>query len=128
MRVLDWAAAAAMLGLASSSLAAPPKHPRVDLADTAQGVYQGDVISDSRGAGRPGVTVTVSKTGPDTVQVTSDYGRLPPFSAHLARYMNTIQKTGPGGEVFLLDLSKSPRHLDVTDDQASWSGARAGDG
>ena len=24
--------------------------------------------------------------------------------------------------VFLLDLSRSPRHLDITDDDASWSG------
>ena len=72
------------------------------------------------------VTITVTKTGPNTVQVSSDYPRLPSFTTKLAQYMSTIQKTGPGGEVFLLNLAKSPKHLDVTDDQASWSGDKTG--
>lgn len=125
MRNSPLAAATFMLALATSAASAPRK-PLPDLADLAQGAYAGDVISDSRGAGRSGVTLTVTKTARNTVQVSSDYDRLPTFTAKLAKYMNTIQKIGPGGEVFLLDLSKSPRRLDVTDDQASWSGARAG--
>jgi hypothetical protein len=34
----------------------------LDLADTAAGVYYGNVISDARGAGRSGVTIIVTKT------------------------------------------------------------------
>jgi hypothetical protein len=115
-----------LLAAAAPSSFATPKQPRPDLADVAQGVYQGSVISDSRGAGRTNVTITVKKTGPNTVSVTSDYTRLPPFTAKLAKYMQTIQKTGPGDQVFLLELSKTPRTLGVTDDQASFTGTPAG--
>src|SRR5688572_5953812 len=54
--------------------------PRPDLADTAAGTYRGDVISDSRGSSRSGVTITVTKSGPNTVQVVSSYDRLPTVS------------------------------------------------
>lgn len=127
MRGSPLAAATLMLAIATGAASAP-KPPPPDLADMAQGVYMGDVISDSRGAGRPGVTITVTKTARNTVRVSSDYDRLPTFTTRLAKYMNTIQKTGPGGEVFLLELSKSPATLGVTDDQASWSGARSDGG
>jgi hypothetical protein len=110
--------------LSATSVMAAPK-PRPDLADVAKGVYRGDVISDARGSGQSNVTITVIRTGPNTVSVSSDYDRLPPFTTRLSRYMQTIQKTGPGGQVFLLDLYKNPHRLDVTDDQASWSGAPA---
>jgi hypothetical protein len=98
--------------------------PRPDLADTAAGVYDGDVISDARGSSRSNVRVTVVKTGPNMVRVTASYPRLPPFSARLTRAMNTVQNAG-GSEVFLLDLSKRPYGLDVTVDDASWSGAKS---
>jgi len=98
--------------------------PRPDLADIAAGIYDGDVISDARGSSRSNVRLTVIKTGPNTVHVTSSYPRLPPFSARLTRAMNTIQKVG-GPEVFLLDLSKRPVGLDVTVDDASWSGTKS---
>lgn len=98
--------------------------PRPDLADIAAGIYDGDVISDARGSSRSNVRLTVTKTGPNLVSVTSSYPRLPPFSARLTRAMNTIQKTN-GPEVFLLDLSKRPLGLDVTVDDASWSGAKS---
>jgi hypothetical protein len=94
-----------------------------DLADMAAGVYYGNVISDARGAGRSGVTVIVAKRAPNTVSVTSNYGRLPPFTIRLTRAMNTIQQVGTS-VVFLLDLSKGPYGLDVTDDEASWSGSK----
>jgi hypothetical protein len=96
-----------------------------DLADLAAGTYSGNVISDARGSGRSNVRLFVVKTGPNTVRVTSSYSRLPPFSAELTRAMDTIQKAdGPG--VFLLNLSKHPFGLDVTIDDASWSGVRRG--
>jgi hypothetical protein len=103
--------------------------PRPDLADTAAGTYRGDVISDSRGSSRSGVTITVTKTGPNTVQVVSSYNRLSMVSTRLARYQDTVQNTGTATgplEVFLLDTSKSPLRLDLTIDGASWSGETAG--
>lgn len=109
---------------AYSPPAAPvPGAPR-DLADIAAGVYRGDVISDARGASRSGVTIIVTKIGPNMVSVTSDYGRLPPFTIRLTRAMDTIQQVG-SSVVFLLDLSKGPYGLDITDDDASWAGSKA---
>jgi hypothetical protein len=96
---------------------------RADFADMANGSYAGDVISDARGSSRSGVRITVAKTGPNQVRVTSDYPRLPPFTARLARAMDTVQNVG-GDAVFLLDLSKSPRSLMVTVDDASWAGSK----
>lgn len=101
----------------------PSARRRLDLADAAAGTYFGEVISDSRGASQSGVTITVERTAPNTVRVTSSYPRLPTFTTRLTRAMNTIQHSGGDASiVFLLDLSKSPRHLDVTVDEASWSG------
>ena len=117
------AAAAALGGLLAGSALAQPAKPKPDLADIAQGMYHGDVISDARGSSRSDVMITVTKTGPNTVRVTSDYPRLPAFTAKLTRAMHTIQNAS-GSEVFLLDTSKSPPGLDVTVDDASWSGAK----
>lgn len=128
--VVSGLALAATLAALSTAQARPPRHPpvRPDLADAAAGEYDGDVISDARGESRAGVHISVTRTGPNTVQVRSDYSRLPTFTTKLTRAMQTIQNTGQGGAggnvVFLLDLSKSPRGLDVTVDDASWSGAR----
>jgi len=114
-----------MVGLATSAagVVAQPAKPRPDFADIAAGIYDGDVISDARGSSRSNARLTVVKTGPNTVFVTASYPRMPPFSAKLTRAMNTIQKVGGPG-VFLLDLSKNPQGLDVTVDDASWSGVR----
>lgn len=103
--------------------ARPPRQQRADLADTAAGVYQGDVISDARGSSRSNVTITVTKTAANTVRVSSSYARLPAFTTRLTRAMQTIQQVG-ADQVFLLDLSKSPRRLDITADDASWSGEK----
>jgi len=114
----------AVIPCAYVAAAPDPTKPRPDLADIAAGIYDGDVISDARGSSQSNVRLTVVKTGPNMVHVTSSYPRLPPFSAKLTRAMNTIQKVGGPG-VFLLDLSKHPLGLDVTVDDASWSGARS---
>jgi hypothetical protein len=125
--------AAVLLGVFSMTQAglaeAKPAHavPKADLADVAVGIYQGSVISDSRGSSRSNVTITVVKAGPNQVRVSSSYGRLPPFFVRLTRAMQTIQQAS-GDNVFLLDLSKSPRGLDVTVDGASWSGSKSGGG
>jgi hypothetical protein len=123
---------AAAIGLAAAAIAvaapldarAPASTtPRPDLANVAEGVYAGSVISDARGAGQADVTITVTKTAPNTVSITSSYDRLPPFTIKLSRAMNTIQQVGTS-VVFLLNLSKTPHGLDITDDEASWSGSK----
>jgi hypothetical protein len=103
--------------LPAATAAAPP----ADLAELAQGTYRGDVVSDARGSSRSDVAITVTRSGPNTVSVSSDYPRLPPRSFKLTRAMSTIQNVG-GTEVFLLDLSRSPYRLDLTIYDASWSG------
>lgn len=113
---------AAWLAMAAPSASAVVK-PRADLADLAQGRYSGDVISDARGSSQSGVHLVVTKIGPNQVEISSDYKRLPVFRASLTRAMQTIQNEG-GNEVFLLDLARSPHRLDVTVDDASWSGSR----
>ena len=113
---------AAWLAMAAPSASAVVK-PRADLADLAQGRYSGDVISDARGSSQSGVHLVVTKIGPNQVEISSDYKRLPVFRASLTRAMQTIQKEG-GNQVFLLDLARSPHRLDVTVDDASWSGSR----
>lgn len=116
--------AVAIAAPASAATRKPsPAASRPDLADMAAGTYAGSVMSDARGSGRPGVTITVTKTGPNTVSVASSYTRLPPFTIKLARYMNTIQQVGTS-VVFLLDLSKEPHGLNVTDDDAAFGGTK----
>jgi hypothetical protein len=128
-RIRGAAALAALLlaGLAGPAQAqragAAVKAARADLADMAAGTYFGDVISDARGSSRSGVRLTVSRTGPNQVRVTSDYPRLPVFATRLSRAMDTLQNVG-GDAVFLLDLAKSPRTLIVTVDDASWAGTK----
>ena len=123
-------AAAAALLLAGPAGPAPAqraggavKAARADLAHMASGAYLGDVISDARGASRSRVRVTVARIGPNQVRVTSDYSRLPAFTVRLTRAMDTLQNVG-GEAVFLLDLSKAPRALMVTVDDASWAGTK----
>jgi hypothetical protein len=125
--------AAAILAIGAAAVLVPPaaaqrsggtvRAARADLADMAAGAYAGDVISDARGSSRSGVRIMVTKVGPNQVRVTADYARLPEFTARLTRVMNTVQNAS-GDQVFLLDLSKSPRTLMVTVDDASWGGAR----
>ncbi|MDB5694341.1 MAG: exported protein of unknown function [Alphaproteobacteria bacterium] len=97
--------------------------PRHDLADAAQGSYFGDVISDARGSSHSDVRIDVAKIGPNKVRVTSDYARLPAFTATLTRAMDTIQNAG-GAEVFLYDPTRTPPTLMISDADASWSGTK----
>jgi hypothetical protein len=81
------------------------------------------VISDARGSSRSDVTITVTKVGPNTIHVSSSYPRLPDFTTRVSRAMQTIQQVGTQ-QVFLLDLSRTPHQLDLTVDDASWSGTK----
>lgn len=100
----------------------PERKP--DLGDTAQGVYFGDVISDSQGSSKSGVTLTVTRIGVNRARITSDYARLPTVEVALTIAMDRILNDG-GETVFLLDPSKSPAQLDVSFlNEVSWSGTR----
>lgn len=114
--------AASFAWLAAGAAGAQPKERKPDLADAVSGTYAGDVISDSKGSSRSGVTLTVTRTGPNTVTVTSDYRRLPQIVVPLTSAMNTIQQAR-GDSVFLYDRSK--KQLDVSFNmEVSWSGFR----
>ena len=114
------AAIAAALLVAGPAMAQAQRKP--DLADAVAGTYAGDVISDSKGSSRSDVTLTVTRTGPNTVQVASDYPRLPTITVPLTTAMSTIQQAR-GDSVFLYDRGK--KSLDVSFNmEVSWSGAR----
>jgi hypothetical protein len=116
--------AALALSSQTAQSAKPVTHkPVVDLATTVEGTYYGDVISDARGSSQSDVTLTVKKIAPNTVSVSSSYARMPTFSVKLTRALQTIQQA-TGDTVFLVDQSKSPWSLDVTVDDASWSGTK----
>ena len=101
---------------------APARKP--DLGDTAEGTYFGDVISDSKGSSRNGVTLTVTRIGKNLVRVTSDYPRLPVVEVPLTLAMGKVLQAR-GDSVFLLDRSQSPAKLDVSFlNEVSWSGQR----
>ncbi|AJA10336.1 Putative secreted protein [Sphingopyxis fribergensis] len=101
---------------------AAPAH-KADLADRVAGTYKGDVISDARGSSRNNVTITVTRTGPNKVEVKSDYPRIPAVTIPLEKAMDAILAAS-GPSVFLLDTVRSPDRLDLTIDDASWSGTR----
>lgn len=102
--------------------AAKPHKP--DLADALAGSWSGDVISDSQGSGRPGVTLTLTRVGPNTVRIDSDYPRLPVITVPLEKAMSSIVNR-TGDTAFAFD-GRSGK-LDVSfHNQVSWSGRKAG--
>lgn len=114
--------AAAGLFPCLASGADPPRKP--DLGDAAEGTYEGDVISDSKGSSQSGVTLTVTRVGANLVRVESSYPRLPVIQVPLTQAMGKILQAR-GDSVFLLDRSKSPAQLDVSFlNEVSWSGQR----
>ena len=91
-----------------------------DLADAVAGSYHGDVISDSQGSSRADVTLTLTRVGPNTVSISSDYDRLPVISVRLERAMSQIVNRD-GHSPFSFDAGK----LDVSfHNEVSWSGHR----
>jgi hypothetical protein len=97
---------------------------RPDLATLAAGVYHGDVISDSKGSSHDNVTVTVKRVTRNTVEVTTDYPRLPNVVVALESDMGMILAHG-GDTVFNLDPRKSPPTLEITfQGEASWQGVK----
>lgn len=96
---------------------------RLDLADQLAGTYQGDVISDARGSSQSDVTITVTRTGKNQIQVSSDYPRIPTVTIPLTKAMSAIVSNSTGYTVFV-DTAKDPARLDLTIDDASWSGRK----
>ena len=126
LRTLVFATAVALLLPAGAVLAETPKAApahKADLADRVAGTYKGDVISDARGSSKDGVTITVTRIGPNKVEIKSDYPRIPSVTIPLEKAMDAILAAS-GPSVFLLDTVRSPDRLDLTIDDASWSGNR----
>jgi hypothetical protein len=94
-----------------------------DLADAVVGTYFGAVMADSKGSSRSDVTVTISKVNPRTVRVTSDYGRLGTVEVELTRAGHSILNAS-GDAVLLLDLGKSPPHLDYNPGGVAYAGEK----
>ena len=125
LRSLSLAVAAALLLPAAVHAETKPTTAphKADLADRVAGTYKGDVISDARGSSKSGVTITVTRVGPNTVEVKSSYARIPTVTIPLEKAMDAILASS-GPYVFLLDTVRSPDRLDLTIDDASWSGNR----
>lgn len=117
-------AAAALLPAAAYAETKPITAPRkADLADRVAGTYRGDIISDARGSSKSGITITVTRTGPNKVEIKSSHTRIPTVTIPLEKAMDAILAAS-GPYVFLLDTVRSPDRLDLTIDDASWSGNR----
>jgi len=115
LAILPAVAGAALMG--PTAIAAPAKKP-VDYATQVAGTWQGDVTSDARGSSRTGVTVTITRIGPNKVEIACDYARIPKVQLGLARYADSLQAVS-GPVVFLIQLDKDPNRLDLTIDDAA---------
>ncbi|WP_293697830.1 MULTISPECIES: hypothetical protein [unclassified Sphingopyxis] len=106
---------------AETPKAAPAR--QADLADRVVGTYKGAVASDARGSSRDNVTITVTRVGPNKVEIKSDYPRIPTVTIPLEKAMDAILAAS-GPYVFLLDTVRAPDRLDLSIDDASWYGTR----
>lgn len=113
------------LPIATTQAETPTASParKADLADRVAGPYNGAVISDARGSSRDNVTITVTRVGANKVEIESAYARIPTVTIALEKAMDAILAAS-GPYVFLLDTVRSPDRLDLTIDDASWSGTR----
>lgn len=126
-KILSFLAGIAMLaGGASAALAQATQaeaQRRLDLADQLAGTYEGDVISDARGSSQSDVTITITRTGKNIIQVSSDYPRIPTVTIPITKAMSAIVSNSASYTVFA-DTAKDPSRLDLTIDDASWSGRK----
>jgi uncharacterized caspase-like protein len=108
-------------GVAPPQSAGPP-----DLATALEGVWYGDVISDSKGSSRSDVMVTIRRTSRNTIAITSDYARLPAVTVTLTRAMQTIL-AAEGDTDIIYDTAKDTKELGITfKGEVAWSGTRSG--
>lgn len=94
-----------------------------DLADRIAGTYEGNVMPDARGEASSKVVITVTRVGPDQVEIRSDYPYIPKVTITLQKALDAIVSTS-GPHVLLLDTIRGPNRLDLTINDASWSGLR----
>jgi Caspase domain len=114
-------ASPARVAVPPQQTAAPP-----DLASTLEGVWYGDVVSDSKGSSRSGVMVTVRRTSRNTIAITSDYARLPAVTVTLTRAMQTIL-SADGNTTVVYDPARDPKQLGITfEGEVAWWGVRSG--
>ena len=88
LRSLIVATSLALLLPAGAALAETPKAApahKADLADRVAGTYTGNVASDARGSSRNNVTITVTRTGPNKIEIKSDYPRIPTVTIPLEK-------------------------------------------
>lgn len=110
--------AAAPSAHGASALAPPAEERPNDLAAQVEGTYHGDVISDARGSSREGVTVRVTRVGPNQVEVSSDYPRIPTVRIRIEQAMSAIVQAD-GDHVFVIQRDSDPNLLNLTIDDAS---------
>ena len=133
-RLLIRAAGAGPLAVHGAGSSGQPAAPgadkpkrKPDLGDFAEGVYRGEIISDSRGTSTaPGqtVTVTIRRTGVNRVQIESDNPALPGVTVTLQRVMDKVMNTDSKSNV-LLDPRQQPMRLDYSPGMVvSFSGLR----
>jgi hypothetical protein len=97
-----------------------------DLATTLEGVWVGDVISDSKGSSRSDVLVTIRRTSRNTISITSDYARLPAVTVTLTRALSSII-AAEGDTDIIYDTAKETKDLGITfKGEVAWSGVRSG--
>jgi uncharacterized caspase-like protein len=97
-----------------------------DLATTLEGVWYGDVTSDSKGSSRSDVMVTIRRTSRNTIAITSDYARLPAVTVTLTRAMQTIL-AAEGETTINYDPTMDTKELGIVfNGEVAWSGLRSG--
>jgi hypothetical protein len=97
-----------------------------DLAAMLEGVWYGNVISDSRGGSQSDVTVTIRRTSRNTIAITSDYTRLPAVTVRLTRAMQSIL-AAEGSTVINYDTASEKKELGIVfEGIVAWSGVRSG--
>jgi hypothetical protein len=110
-----------VLAFAPPALAQPKPEASAqpaDLASFVSGTYVGDVISDARGSSRSDVTISVRRVGPNLVEVSSSYSRIPTVRIQLTQAMSSIIADG-GDHVFLINRDEDSDQLGLTIDDAS---------
>lgn len=97
---------------------AQPAPRKLDLADTVSGSYEGSVVADTRGGSQSDVTITVRRISKNTVEILSDYARVPTVTIGLTRASDAILNArGPNN--FLIQQGRDPRRLDLSIDGAT---------
>jgi uncharacterized caspase-like protein len=122
VKVAPRAPSSSARGVAQPQQTAGPR----DLATTLEGVWYGDVISDSKGSSRSDVIVTIRRTSRNTVAITSDYARLPAVTVPLTRVEETIL-SAEGQTTIYYDPAKDTKQLGIVfEGDVAWSGERSG--